>query len=255
MFKKILYSLIDYSLFLLSISVGFLFVAYPAYLAALILGKDGRAAFQRVTKYVFRIIFFLSPSIKKITILGRENLLKHKNFVITPTHRSFLDYLLVESLLHNIALFTNKPLTRLLIYRHISNLLGAHVVDNNSPAAYFKLFSDFKKCLNSGANVLIFPEGSRNTDDRLLQFKDGAFKLSMATNIPVLPIVMLGGDKIYKKGSMLRVSNVAHNITIIILEPLVANENETQREFCERTRHILQVAQDDFLGIHKSSIS
>lgn len=185
-------------------------------------------------------MFYLSPSIKKINIVGNKNLLKENNFIITPTHRSFLDYLLIESIVHNLILFTNKPLTRLFIYRHVSNLLGAHVVDDNSPASYFKLFDDFKKQLMDGTNVLIFPEGSRNSTDTLLPFKNGAFKLSISANMPVLPIIMIGGDKVYKKGSMLREGIAAEEITIIILEPMSANDGENPKEFSNRVKKCMQ---------------
>ncbi len=251
--KKIFLSFVDYSLFLASITVGFVTAAYPAYLIALLRGQNGRAAFQKVTKYVFRIMFYLSPSISKITVIGKENLTACKNFVITPTHRSFLDYLLIESLIHDIVLFTNKPLTRLFIYRHVSNLLGAHIAADNSPASYFNLFDDFKRFLREGASVLIFPEGSRNSTDKLLAFKEGAFKLSIASNIPVLPIVILGSDKVYKKGSMIRVDAQPHEITIAILKPMSARENESSKEFCERVRGVLQAAYDDF-GLELKSL-
>lgn len=250
LFKKILYSIADYSIFVISIALGFLFAAYPAYIVARLMGKNGRAVFQKVTKYVFRIIFYLSPSIKKITVIGKENLQKHKNFVITPTHRSFLDYLLIESTLHNIVLLTNKPLTRLFIYRHISNLLGAQVAIDNSPASHFKLFDDFKKNLKSGINVLIFPEGSRNSTDTLLPFKEGAFKLSIMAGVPVLPIIILGGDKVYKKGSMLRVDTKSHEIIIAILKPMFANKDENVKEFRDRVKLLLQAAQDEMLMIY-----
>jgi len=243
--KKIVFSLLDYSLFLVSIALGFVFAAYPAYLVALLRGKNGRVAFQRVTKYVFRIMFSLSPSIRKINIIGEKNLSKQKNFVITPTHRSFLDYLFIESLICDIVLLTNKPLTRLFIYRHVSNLLGAHMAADSSPASYFNLFDDFKRFLKEGTSVLIFPEGSRNSTDKLLAFKEGAFKLSITSNIPVLPIVILDSDKVYKKGSMIRASNKAEEITIAILEPMSAYENESSKEFCERVRGVLQAAYDD----------
>lgn len=243
--KKIAFSLLDYSLFLASIALGFVFAAYPAYLIALLRRQNGRVAFQRVTKYVFRIMFSLSPSIRKINIIGKENLLKQKNFVITPTHRSFLDYLLIESIICDIVLLTNKPLSMLFVIRHISNLLGVHMPIDSSPASYFNLFDDFKRFLREGTNVLIFPEGSRNSGDKLLAFKEGAFKLSIASNIPVLPIVILNSDTIYKKGSMIRASNKPEEITIAVLEPMRAYENESSKEFCERVRGVLQAAYDD----------
>jgi 1-acyl-sn-glycerol-3-phosphate acyltransferase len=221
--------------------------AYPSYILAVLAGKKGKAAFQKTTKYVFQLMFFLSPSIKKITVVGKENLAKYPNFVITPTHRSFLDYLLIESIIHDIVLFTNKPLTRFFLYRHVSNLLGAHVAKGDTPAAYFGLFEEFKRHLKNGTNVLIFPEGTRNHTDILMPFKEGAFKLSVTENIPILPIVILGSDKIYQKGSMLSVNGKSAEILIEILEPMFAKDGEGHTEFTQRVKSVLQQRQNALL--------
>jgi 1-acyl-sn-glycerol-3-phosphate acyltransferase len=242
-----LHSATDYFLFVFFISVGFVFLAYPMYLFALARRRNGRAEFQKATKYVFRVMFGLSPSISKINVQGIENLAKYKNYIITPTHRSFLDYLLIESVLHDIVLFTNKPLTRFFIYRHVSNLLGAHIAKDGSPASFFALFEAFKKQLDAGTNVLIFPEGTRNHLNTLAPFKEGAFKLAMSAKKPILPIVILGSDGIYKKGSMLRIDATPKEVLIDILEPVFANENESAREFCARVKNILQQRQDTLL--------
>lgn len=243
-----MHSAIDYSLFVLFIACGFVLLAYPMYLMAIVRRKNGRVEFQKATKYVFKAMFGLSPSIAKIHVSGEENLGKYKNYIITPTHRSFLDYLLIESVLHDIVLFTNKPLTRFFIYRHVSNLLGAHIAKDNSPSSYFALFETFKKQLQSGTNVLIFPEGTRNHSDTLMPFKEGAFKLAIAANKPILPIVILGSDGIYKKGSMLRIDDVAKDVRIDILEPVFANKDENAKEFCARVRDMLQQRQDFLIG-------
>lgn len=229
------------------ISVGFVFLAYPMYLFALLTRRNGRVEFQKATKYVFRAMFRLSPSIAKINVQGAENLIKYKNYVITPTHRSFLDYLLIESVLHNIVLFTNKPLTRFFIYRHVSDLLGAHIAKDDSPSSFFALFEAFKKQLDDGTNVLIFPEGTRNHLDTLMPFKEGAFKLAIAAKKPILPIVILGSDGIYKKGSMLRIDATPKEVLMDILEPIFSRENESTSEFCERVRAVLQQRQNTLI--------
>jgi len=186
------------------------------------------------------MIFSLSLSIKEIKVTGLENLRLYKNFVITPTHRSFLDYLLIESLVHDLVLLTNKPLTRLWIYRHVSNLLGVNAVMDSSYASYYKLFDDFKKSLAIGTNVLIFPEGTRNSSETLAPFKEGAFKLSIISGAPILPIVIKGSDKIYKKGSLLNIAAQAEIINIHICKPLLAERGESPKAFANRTRQILQ---------------
>ncbi len=243
----------EYFLFVFFIVTGFVFFAYPMYIFALIKRRSGRSEFQKATKHVFRAMFRLSPSISKITVQGKENLLKYQNYVIVPTHRSFLDYLLIESVLHNIVLFTNKPLTRFFIYRHVSNLLGAHIAKDGSPASFFMLFETFKKHLDNDTNVLIFPEGTRNHLNTLMPFKQGAFKLAIAAKKPILPIVILGSDGIYKKGSMLRIDATPKEVLIDVLEPIFAKDGEEADEFCARVRGVLQQRQDLLLGLSSAT--
>jgi 1-acyl-sn-glycerol-3-phosphate acyltransferase len=46
--------------------------------------------------------------------------------------------------------------------------------------------------LDKGANVMIFPEGTRSHDETLLPFKDGAFRLAIEKQADVLPIAVVG---------------------------------------------------------------
>eukprot|EP01117_Protostelium_nocturnum_P004133 TRINITY_DN1542_c0_g1_i1.p1 TRINITY_DN1542_c0_g1~~TRINITY_DN1542_c0_g1_i1.p1 ORF type:complete len:285 (-),score=94.69 TRINITY_DN1542_c0_g1_i1:42-896(-) len=55
-----------------------------------------------------------------------------------------------------------------------------------------------KKCaewLKVGANVMIFPEGTRTRDGVLGEFKDGAFRLAIETQSDILPLAILGTEK------------------------------------------------------------
>ena len=49
--------------------------------------------------------------------------------------------------------------------------------------------------------MVIFVEGTRSTDGRLLPFKKGPFHLAMEVGAPVVPVTLLGTYECWPKGS------------------------------------------------------
>jgi 1-acyl-sn-glycerol-3-phosphate acyltransferase len=58
--------------------------------------------------------------------------------------------------------------------------------------------------LNSGISIAVAPEGTRNdTDQTLLPFQKGAFRIAVDTGVPILPMAIIGADRIMRRGSIL----------------------------------------------------
>jgi 1-acyl-sn-glycerol-3-phosphate acyltransferase len=52
--------------------------------------------------------------------------------------------------------------------------------------------------LKDGATLLIFPEGERAfSDGKLLEFKTGALRIALEAGVPILPVTVRGGNKIW----------------------------------------------------------
>jgi 1-acyl-sn-glycerol-3-phosphate acyltransferase len=89
-----------------------------------------------------------------------------------------------------------------------------------------KSVEDAADALRSGLHITIFPEGTRSTDGQLLPFKQGAFFLAMATEAPVVPIIIQGTARMMRKGSL----KVYPGEAVVRFLPVVWPKNFATRE-------------------------
>lgn len=71
--------------------------------------------------------------------------------------------------------------------------------------------------IRSGLHMVVYPEGTRSRDGRLLPFKKGPFYMAEATRAPIIPVTMLGTRDMMKKGSLIPRGGTA---TIVFHEPI-----------------------------------
>lgn len=57
------------------------------------------------------------------------------------------------------------------------------------------------EALRSGLHLMVFPEGTRSPDGRLLPFRKGAFFLCTETGAPIVPVVLHGTARMMRRGS------------------------------------------------------
>lgn len=71
------------------------------------------------------------------------------------------------------------------------------LVDRSSEKSRKAVFIRAQKRLKKGLNICIFPEGGVPDDQHLLidQFKDGAFRLAISQQIPIVPITFLDNKR------------------------------------------------------------
>lgn len=61
--------------------------------------------------------------------------------------------------------------------------------------------AECERALRAGISVMMFPEGTRSSDETLLPFKDGAFHLAISAGVPILPIALAGTHAMRPKHS------------------------------------------------------
>lgn len=92
------------------------------------------------------------------------------------------------------------------------------VVNRSSIASRIKSMNVLKQKLRQGISVFIFPEGSMNTGESpLLPFYEGAFRLAVETQTPLLPMVILNSRRLLPRAKFeLRPGT----ITTVFLKPV-----------------------------------
>jgi 1-acyl-sn-glycerol-3-phosphate acyltransferase len=58
------------------------------------------------------------------------------------------------------------------------------------------------RTIRRGTSVVVFAEGTRSPDDRLLPFKKGGFILALQAGVPIVPVSIRGGGQVMPKGSL-----------------------------------------------------
>jgi len=181
---------------------------------------------KKITKPVFKIYFSLD-------IKGLKNL-PEGNFIIAPNHQSLLDgFFLIASLPDNVLLDTyflseevyfRSPL-RKFIARHF------HILTVNINKDLKLSLQKTATLLKKGKNVVIFPEGARTRDGKLLPFKKSFAILSKELNIPVVPVAIKGAYNVFPIGSKFPKPG---KVSISFLEP-VYPENKTEDQILEES--------------------
>ena len=121
---------------------------------------------------------------------------KNKSYMFIANHTSMIDIMLMLVLIKNPFVFVGKKeLTKLPLFGFFYKRTCI-LVDRSSPKSRQAVFLRAQKCLRSGLSICIFPEGGV-PDERIIldTFKDGAFRLAINHQIPVVPITFLDNKK------------------------------------------------------------
>ncbi len=134
---------------------------------------------------------------------GQEHLPKTP-CIIAPNHQSFFDGLFVASWL------SNPIMKRTYFYakeKHLRNKWVRRFADRHN-VVVMDIQSDVKASiqktaalLQSGKNIMIFPEGTRTLDGKLGDFKKTFAILSKELNVPVVPVAINGAFNALPSGS------------------------------------------------------
>jgi 1-acyl-sn-glycerol-3-phosphate acyltransferase len=181
----------------------------------------------------------------RVEVTGLELLDPNQTYIFTPNHQSLIEVpLFVTYLGRNPAYLGKKEVFKYPVFGTGIRLIGVIPVDrSNSPAAVESAKAATEN-LRRGKSYVVYPEGTRSKDGRLLPFKKGAFMMAIEAGVPVVPITVSGATKIMPKAQVNVFPSTVH---ITIHEPIstAGYSKENVVRLMETTRERIFSALDE----------
>lgn len=170
--------------------------------------------------------FVLGPVLKTLFrpwVKGLDNVPAEGAAILASNHLSFSD-----------SIFMPLMVPRPVVFLAKSEYFTGKGIKGRLTATFFRLTNQLPMdrsggaasamSLNAGMDVLkngsllgIYPEGTRSPDSRLYRGKVGVARLALQARVPVIPVAMIGTDKVQPIGK--RMPNI-RRIGMIFGEPL-----------------------------------
>jgi 1-acyl-sn-glycerol-3-phosphate acyltransferase len=176
----------------------------------------------------------------RVRAVGRENLQHGRAYLFMSNHTSNLDPPIIVPLLgRRIAIIAKQELFKIPLFGRAMRAGSFVAVNRAERRSAVESVSNAAHVLQSGLGMLVFPEGTRSRDGRLLPFKKGPFHLAMEAGVPVVPITIVGTHEAWPKGTAkLR----AGEITVYFHAPIDPRRFESREELMVAVRAAINSA-------------
>jgi putative phosphoserine phosphatase / 1-acylglycerol-3-phosphate O-acyltransferase len=160
-----------------------------------VLTGSRRAGVNFLTRYWPETVLALTGV--RLNVIGAENLTAQRPAVFLFNHRNNFDVFMVAALVKdNWTGVAKKELAGNPLAGTLGRLLDAAFVDRDDTAAAVAALEPVEEAARKGLSILIAPEGTRLDVAGVGPFKKGAFRIAMATGLPVVPIVIRNSDSV-----------------------------------------------------------
>jgi len=155
----------------------------------------------QLSKLFSKFILFISGI--KIELTGFESLNPFETYIIVSNHLSLFDIpILMQCIPNNLRFIYKKSLTKIPIFGW-AMYLGKYIpIDRKDGRSALKSLRQAAKYIRKGISVSIFPEGTRSKDGTMGEFKKGTFVLADEAMVKIVPVTIIGTNKLMSKNKL-----------------------------------------------------
>jgi len=184
----------------------------------------------------------------KFDIVGQENIPLTGGAILAINHTSFLDYAFAglppDRAGHRLVRFMAKEG----IFKHSvagPMMRGMQHISVNRDAGS-EAFRQGVRALKEGELLGVFPEGTMSRSFELISFKSGAVRMAAMAQVPIIPIVVFGGQRILGYGH--KDFSRGKTIAITVGEPIMIEKRADAHLQTGHLRDIMGVMLDETIA-------
>ncbi len=140
-------------------------------------------------------------------VRGSEHIPRRGGAILASNHLAVADSFFLPLMIRRRLTFLAKreyfttPGLRGWLKRRFFSAAGQVPIDRSSGSAAQAALDTGVRLLAAGKLLGIYPEGTRSPDGRLYKGKTGVARMALEAGVPVIPVVMVGTDKVSPAGT------------------------------------------------------
>jgi 1-acyl-sn-glycerol-3-phosphate acyltransferase len=157
--------------------------------------------------------------------------------MFVANHNSWLDIPFLGATIgwKNYKIISKKELGRVPILGKAIRVGGNVMVDRTNRKSQLETLKKGIAYLKDGVFLCTYPEGTRSRSGRLMEFKNGAFKMAHKAGAPVVPISIIGAAQAMPHHWMFPFKPARGVAKVIVHEP-VESVGKTEAELADEVR-------------------
>lgn len=173
----------------------------------------------------------------RVQSIGLDRLDPAQSYIFMSNHVSNLDPpILITLIPRRASVMVKKELLSYPILGRAMRMGSFVPVDRGNREAGIEAVRAARSVVEQGLNMIIYVEGKRSFDGRLLPFKKGPFYLATECGVPVVPVTMVGSHEAMPKGRFA----IKPGLVKVIFHPPIEPQDFGGREsLMEKVRSVI----------------
>ncbi len=167
-----------------------------------------------------------------------------KRYVVMAKHQSAWETFFLQTLFEPASTILKQELLRIPFFGWGLGRLDPVAIDRANPLQALKQVKQLgTQCVNSGRNLIVFPEGTRVAVKTTGKYARSGAEIALASGTEIIPVAHNAGSYWINK----EFSKIPGTVSVIIGEP-ISTEGKTSREVTEEVRAWIEAQQERIEG-------